>query len=63
MSLTQNKKIEIWVQEIKGINYHIDNSNNVYKAEDILSNKKQPAIIAQWSLNHNNAYQIPEFGI
>jgi hypothetical protein len=63
VSLTQNKKIEVWVQEIKGINYHIDNSNNVYKAEDILSNKKQPAIIAQWSLTQDNTYQIPEFGI
>jgi hypothetical protein len=34
----QMKKIEIWVQDIKGINYYIDSSNNVYKPEDIIAN-------------------------
>jgi hypothetical protein len=56
-------KVEIWVQEIKGINYYIDNVNNVYKTEDIISNKTVPSIIAKWKLNTNNKYTIPEFGI
>ena len=56
-------KIEIWVQEIKGINYYIDNMNNVYKPEDIISNKQKPAIIAKWSLSDNGVYKIPSFGI
>jgi hypothetical protein len=57
------EKIEIWVQEIKGINYYIDNMNNVYKPEDIISNKQKPAIIAKWSLSDNGVYKIPSFGI
>ena len=57
------KKVEIWIQEIKGINYYIDNVNNVYRTEDIISNKLNPDIIAKWKLNGNDKYTIPEFGI
>ena len=56
-------KIEIWVQEIKGINYYVDSMNNVYKPEDIISNKPNPAIIAKWSLSDTGVYKIPSFGI
>uniref|UniRef100_A0A6C0HGZ9 Uncharacterized protein n=1 Tax=viral metagenome TaxID=1070528 RepID=A0A6C0HGZ9_9ZZZZ len=56
-------KIEIWVQEIKGINYYIDSTNNVYKPEDIISNKQNPSIIAKWSLSETGVYKIPSFGI
>jgi len=56
-------KIEIWVQEIKGINYYIDSMNNVYKPEDIISNKQNPSIIAKWSLSDAGVYKIPSFGI
>ena len=59
----QTKKIEIWVQEIKGINYYIDKSNNVYKPEDIISNISNPSIIAKWALNETGNYIIPAFGI
>jgi len=57
------QKKEIWVQEIKGIVYHIDNENNVYKQEDIISNKPKPAIIAKWVLTEEGQYKIPDFGI
>jgi hypothetical protein len=57
------KKTEVWVQEIKGINYYIDNLNNVYKPEDILSNKLNPSVIAKWSLTSGGEYTIPDFGI
>lgn len=60
---THTKKVEIWVQEIKGINYYIDNMNNVYKHEDIISNKKNPNVIAKWFLSEEGVYKIPEFGI
>jgi hypothetical protein len=56
-------KIEIWIQEIKGINYYIDNVNNVYRTEDIIANKPNPDTIAKWKLNANDKYTIPEFGI
>jgi len=59
----QTKKVEIWVQEIKGINYYIDSSNNVYKPEDIISNIANPAVIAKWALNDEQKYVIPAFGI
>jgi hypothetical protein len=57
------KKKEIWVQEIKGIDYHIDNENNVYKHEDIISNKQNPSVIAKWTLTEEGQYKIPDFGI
>jgi hypothetical protein len=56
-------KIDMWVQDIKGINYYIDSNNNVYKPEDIVSNKPNPAVIAQWLLSEANVYTIPAFGI
>ena len=59
----QTKKIEIWVQEIKGINYYIDSNHNVYKPEDILTNKVNPAIIAKWVKVNEDVYSIPQFGI
>jgi len=59
----QTKKVDIWVQEIKGINYYIDSTNNIYKPEDILSNIANPTIIAKWALNAEQKYIIPAFGI
>ena len=59
----QTKKVEVWVQEIKGISYYIDNVNNVYKPEDILSNIINPSIIAKWALDSKSNYTIPAFGI
>ena len=56
-------KIEIWHQEIKGIIYYIDMNNNVYKPEDIISNKPSPAIIAKWALTEQGVYTIPAFSI
>lgn len=41
-------KVQVWVEEIKGIHYYIDSNNNVYSSEDILSNKKNPKIISKW---------------
>jgi hypothetical protein len=54
-------KVEIWVQEIKGINYYIDTDNNVYKPEDIIQNSDTPQIIAKWICDENDNYSIPEF--
>ncbi len=62
-SKQKTKKVEIWVQEIKGIHYYIDSSNNVYKSEDIISNIQNPAVIAKWDLNEEHKYVIPAFGI
>lgn len=56
-------KVEVWVKDIKGINYYIDNNNNVYSHEDVISNKTNPAIIAKWVKNDDNVYSIPQFEI
>tara|TARA_Y100000996_G_C22433237_1_gene606560 strand:+ start:221 stop:757 length:537 start_codon:yes stop_codon:yes gene_type:complete len=59
-SIQQNKqKVEVWVQDIKGINSYIDADNNIYNPEDIISNKENPSIIAQWILNEDGEYNIP----
>jgi len=54
------QKIEVWTQEIQGIIYYIDKLGNVYQAEDIVSNKTNPKIIAKYIKNGEN-YSIPNF--
>jgi len=56
-------KVEVWVKDIKGINYYIDNNHNVYSHEDVISNKTNPAIIAKWVKNDDDVYSIPHFEI
>lgn len=55
------KKVEIFIQEIKGINYYIDNNFNVYKCEDVISNKVNPSIIANYKKDSNGNYSISDF--
>ena len=55
-------KIEVYAQDIQGIVYYIDKNNNVYQAEDIISNKINPKIIAKY-LKEGENYSIPEFNI
>jgi len=56
------QKIEVYAQDIQGIVYYIDKNNNVYQAEDIISNKINPKIIAKYLKDGEN-YSIPEFNI
>jgi len=48
------EKIEIWMQDIKGICYYIDKNHNVYSPEDIVNGKKNPSIIGKWIETNNN---------
>jgi len=61
-ALATTQKIEVWVEDIKGIMYYIDKNGNVYQAEDIVMNKLNPKIIAKY-VRVGNTYKIPEFGI
>ena len=61
-SKMNTQKVEVWAQDIQGIVYYIDKCNNVYQAEDIISNKVNPKIIAKYTKN-NEQYNIPEFNI
>ena len=54
------KKCEVWVQEIKGIQYFIDANNNVYNHEDILQNKTTPEVIGKYVKN-GDEYSVPQF--
>lgn len=56
------QKIEVWAQDIQGIIYYIDKANNVYQAEDIMSGKTNPKIIAKY-VKVADIYTIPEFNI
>jgi hypothetical protein len=58
-----NTKVEVWVKDIKGINYYIDANHNVYRPEDILTNKLNPSVIAKWTKLSEDIYSIPQFGI
>lgn len=55
---TGMKPISIWVQDIKGIMYHIDQENNIYDPEDILRNTSNPKIIGTWKINTEGEYSI-----
>lgn len=56
-------KIEVFVQEIKGINYYIDKNGNVYSTEDIISNSKNPSVVAKYEKRSNGDYYIPSLGL
>jgi hypothetical protein len=40
---------EIWVEEIHGILYYLDQEKNVYKTEDVEKKMVNPSIIATWT--------------
>lgn len=50
------KKIEVWLQDINGIVYYIDNNNNIYKTEDIMANITNPSIIAKYKKDSDGNY-------
>ena len=52
----------MWAQDIGGIMYYIDDSNNVYSHEDVITDRVNPKIIAKY-VKHGNAYSIPEYNI
>jgi len=43
-------RVEVWLEEMKGILYYIDKECHVYKTEDILSNKSNPEIIGRYAV-------------
>ena len=56
------QKVEVWAQDIQGIVYYIDKTNNVYDTADIIKNQVNPKIIAKYVKN-GEVYSIPEFNI
>lgn len=52
------QNVNVWVQNIKGIEYFIDANNNVYKHEDVIENLANPQIIAKCAKNESGHYSI-----
>jgi hypothetical protein len=52
------QNVNIWVQNIRGIEYFIDSSQNVYKHEDVINNSTNPRIIAKYSKSETGAFSI-----
>ena len=44
------EKLVIWVKDIKGINYYIDDYGNIYSAEDIIQNSHKPKIVLHYKI-------------
>lgn len=56
--IVNKEKREIWIQEINGIVYYIDNYNNIYKTEDIMANKDSPSIFAKYYIEDNKYFFV-----
>ncbi len=54
----QYKKVSVWIQEISGISYYIDNNYNVYNMEDIIQSKMNPRVIYKWKKSDDDDYEI-----
>jgi hypothetical protein len=55
---SNQQSVNIWVQNIKGIEYFIDSSQNVYKHEDVINNSMNPRIIAKYLKSESGAFSI-----
>lgn len=60
--INQIQNVELFAHEIKGIVYYLDQQNNVYNTEDVMSSKENPRIIAKWE-KQNGDYIIPTLGL
>jgi hypothetical protein len=50
-------KMAVWPEEINGILYYIDDFGNIYKSDEIISNKINPNVIAKYTFE-NGVYSI-----
>lgn len=57
------KKVEIWVEPIKGIQYYLDAGGNVYSPEDVVAGRELPRVIAHWEKDEQGSYHIPDYGV
>jgi hypothetical protein len=53
------KTVEVNAIDIKGIVYYLDNIGNVYDTEDIISNNKNPRVVAKY-VKTGEEYSIPD---
>ena len=53
--------VNVWMQVIDEIPFYIDDDRNVYQADDIISNKVNPRVIAKYEIDKQGEYVIPSF--
>lgn len=54
----KNTKVEIWIEEINGIQWYIDANMNVYDSNDIISGSKSPRVVHKLKVNSNFQYEF-----
>ena len=59
----QQSRIEVRVHDIRGINFYIDDHNNVYDPRDIVGRKPRPRVIAQWQADSAGCIGIASLGL
>jgi hypothetical protein len=52
------KHIEVWLEDINGIMYWINDSGKVYHPDDIRNNLENPRVIAHYDKNEADEYRI-----
>lgn len=52
------QKIDVWIQEINGINYYIDANENIYDPQDVYQNKPNPRRIHKYKKDIEGNYTI-----
>jgi hypothetical protein len=53
-------KIDVWIQEINGINYYIDDQGNMYDPQDIYQNKENPRRIHKYHKDEKDNFIIED---
>ena len=51
------QKIDVFVINVNGIAYYVDNNKNVYCTEDVLDNRQNPKMVARYTKENEN-YKI-----
>ena len=55
---TPLQKVNVWLEEIAGINYYIDDKGNVYNPQDVYQNKINPRKIHKYEKKDDGTYHI-----
>ena len=56
--VNKEKKVEVWIQEVNGIDWYIDEHLNVYDVNDIKTGIVNPKIIHKLKMNSNMEYEF-----
>lgn len=52
------KKVSIWPEDIRGIQYFIDDVGNVYNHQDIIEGQSNPRVVAKWKKSDDGRYSL-----